>query len=63
MTYLDYSATTPIRKEVLDIYNKVSLEYPGNSNSLHSLGVKSKELEDKCNAFVKSKVKKENTIL
>lgn len=42
MTYLDYSATTPIRKEVLDIYNKVSLEYPGNSNSLHSLGVKVK---------------------
>lgn len=57
MTYLDYSATTPIRKEVLDIYNKVSLEYPGNSNSLHSLGVKSKELEDKCTTIISNLLK------
>lgn len=46
MIYLDYSATTPVNKEVLDTFNKVCLDYPGNSNSLHSLGVKSKELED-----------------
>ena len=46
MIYLDYSATTPVDKRVLDTFNKVCLEYPGNSNSLHSLGVKSKELED-----------------
>ena len=46
MVYLDYSATTPVDREVLDVYNKVCLEYPGNSNSLHSLGVKSKKLED-----------------
>ena len=46
MIYLDYSATTPVDKRVLDTYNKVCLEYPGNSNSLHSLGIKSKELED-----------------
>lgn len=46
MIYLDYSATTPVNKNVLDVFNKVCLEYPGNSNSLHSLGVKSKELED-----------------
>ena len=46
MIYLDYSATTPVDKQVLDTFNKVCLEYPGNSNSLHSLGVKSKELED-----------------
>ena len=46
MIYLDYSATTPVDKDVLDTFNKVCLEYPGNSNSLHSLGVKSKELED-----------------
>jgi len=46
MVYLDYSATTPVNKEVLDVFNKVCLDYPGNSNSLHSLGVKSKELED-----------------
>ena len=46
MIYLDYSATTPVNKEVLDTFNKVCLEYPGNSNSLHTLGVKSKELEN-----------------
>ena len=46
MIYLDYSATTPVDKRVLDTFSKVCLEYPGNSNSLHSLGIKSKELEN-----------------
>lgn len=46
MIYLDYSATTPVNEEVLKVFNKVCLEYLGNSNSLHSLGIKSKELED-----------------
>lgn len=46
MIYLDYSATTPVDRQVLDTFNKVCMEYPGNSNSLHSLGVKSKSLED-----------------
>lgn len=46
MVYLDYSATTPVLPEVLDSYNKVTEEYFGNPNSLHSLGVKSNELLD-----------------
>lgn len=46
MIYLDYSATTPVDKRVLETFSKVCLEYPGNVNSLHSLGIKSKELED-----------------
>ena len=46
MIYLDYSATTPPDKRVLNTYNKVCLEYPGNSNSLHRLGIEAKELED-----------------
>jgi len=46
MIYLDYSATTPVNKDVLEVFNKVCLDYPGNSNSLHSLGVKSKQLEE-----------------
>ena len=46
MIYLDYSATTPVDKRVLDTFNKVCMEYPGNSNSLHSLGLKSQELSD-----------------
>lgn len=46
MIYLDYSATTPVDKRVLNTFNKVCLEYPGNSNSLHKLGTESKELEN-----------------
>jgi len=46
MIYLDYSATTKINDEVLDTYVKVSKEYIGNPNSLHSLGVKSREIID-----------------
>lgn len=44
MIYLDYSATTPIVLDVLDSYNKASKDYIGNPNSIHDLGVKSKEL-------------------
>ncbi len=46
MIYLDYSATTPPQREVIDVFSKVSQEYFANSNSLHKLGLKSKELED-----------------
>jgi len=46
MIYLDYSATTPANKEVIDTFSKVSLEYIGNPNSLHKLGVESKKLMD-----------------
>ena len=44
MIYLDYSVTTPVDERVLDSYCKVTREYPGNANSIHTLGVKSKEL-------------------
>ena len=44
MIYLDYSATTPVDERVLDSYCKVTREYIGNANSIHTLGVKSKEL-------------------
>lgn len=44
MIYLDYSATTPVSKEVLESLVKVTKEYVGNPNSLHSLGQKSNEL-------------------
>lgn len=39
MIYLDYSATTPVNKEVLDSFNKANLEFIGNANSLHKLGL------------------------
>ena len=44
--YLDYSATTPANSEVVDTFSKVSLDYIGNPNSLHKLGVEAKKLMD-----------------
>ncbi len=44
MVYLDYSATTPTSSEVLESFNKASIEYFANPNSLHKLGVKANEL-------------------
>lgn len=46
MIYLDYSATTFPKKEVIDVFSKVSTEYFANSNSLHKLGIKSHQLEN-----------------
>ena len=44
MVYLDYSATTPVDKRVLESFDKTSIEYFANPNSLHSEGVKAKRL-------------------
>ncbi len=46
MIYLDYSATTPVNKEVLDTFVKVSNDFIGNPNSLHKLGLESKKIID-----------------
>jgi len=46
MVYLDYSATTPVDREVLNSFVKVSTDYIGNANSLHNLGVEAKKLID-----------------
>ena len=47
MIYLDYSATTPVNQDVLDSFIKACNRYPGNPNSLHKLGVESKNMIDK----------------
>ncbi len=44
MIYLDYSATTPVAYDVLESFNKANKDFFANPNSLHRLGVKSKEL-------------------
>lgn len=44
MVYLDYSATTKTNSEVLDTFIKCSNEFIGNPNSLHKLGVNSKNI-------------------
>ena len=64
MIYLDYSATTPVLKEILDSYNKVTIDYFGNPNSLHSLGVKSRELLNSATKQISNifKIKEEEII-
>ena len=44
MIYFDYSATTPVSYEVLDTLSKVTKDFIGNANSIHSLGDKSANL-------------------
>lgn len=44
MIYLDYSATTPTNKEVLDSFSYVATNFYANPNSLHKMGVLAKEL-------------------
>ena len=46
MIYLDYSATTPVNREVLDTFIQVTERYFGNPNSLHKLGLEAKRLID-----------------
>ena len=47
MTYLDYSATTPVSEEVLESFCEVSRKYIGNPNSLHRLGTEANEMINK----------------
>lgn len=46
MIYLDYSATTPVNKEVLNSYIETTKKMVGNPNSLHKLGIEAKSLID-----------------
>ena len=64
MIYLDYSATTPVNEEVLDTYVRVTKEFIGNPNSLHTLGVNAKKLIDASTKQIASilKVREEEII-
>ncbi|HOO68327.1 MAG TPA: cysteine desulfurase family protein [Bacilli bacterium] len=63
MVYLDYSATTPVNKEVLDTFDKVSLNYIGNPNSLHRLGVESKNLIEDATKQIKDILKTDKEVI
>ena len=64
MIYLDYSATTKTNDEVLDTFIKCSKEFIGNPNSLHELGVKSKNMIDSASKQIASLLNvKENEII
>lgn len=53
MIYLDYAANYPAKKEVLDALVDVELNYYGNYNSSHKLGIKSKEKYNELNNKIK----------
>ena len=52
MIYLDYSATTPVNKDVLDTFLKIESDYIGNANSLHKLGIETRKIIDKSESIV-----------
>lgn len=50
-TYLDYSATTPVDKEILTKYINITKSYVGNVNSQHKYGKDAKKIYN--NALIK----------
>lgn len=64
MIYFDSTATTKPTKEILELYNKISLEYWYNSSSAYTMGIKSNNLLQKSIEVVKEvlKLKDHNVI-
>ena len=48
MIYFDFAATTPLDSEAAEVYMKVSMEFFGNSSSLHDFGGQSSALLENC---------------
>ena len=48
MIYLDYAATSPMRKEAIDAYTDSAKEAFGNTQSLHDIGYKASEFLASC---------------
>lgn len=48
MIYLDYSATTPISEQALQVYQQVARQYYGNPSSLHDVGGQAAQLLEAC---------------
>lgn len=64
MTYLDYSATTPVNEEVLDTFIEVTKKYFANPNSMHKLGVEANNLINAANNQIANLLKvKPNEII
>ena len=53
MIYLDYCATSPVSKDLLDLYVDITNNYVGNVNSEHFLGKKSKKLLEQAKGHVR----------
>lgn len=46
MIYLDYAANAPVDNSVLEAFNKATVKYFANPNSMHKLGLEAKEAID-----------------
>lgn len=64
MIYLDYAATSPVNKEVLDTFVKINNRFFANTSSNHKLGFETSQLELKARQQVASLFHvKENEVL
>lgn len=61
--YFDYTATTPIDKEVLELMNKVQIDFFANTESLHKLGLKSNSLLEKAKREILEVLKVDKELL
>ena len=52
MLYLDYVATTPLSKEVLETYHQLLKDKFANSDSIHGLGIEIENLMEKSRALI-----------
>lgn len=48
MIYLDYTATTPMDSEIIDLYARIEKDFFANSSSLNKLGQRSDFMINKC---------------
>ncbi len=48
MIYLDYTATTPMDEEIIELYSRMQKEFFANSTSLNKLGQRSEYMINKC---------------
>lgn len=53
MIYLDYSATTPVNRKVLEAFNETNLKIYGNPNSNHELGILARNMIEDTTKIVK----------
>ena len=60
--YLDYAANTPVQKEVLDVFNEITLDYFANPNSTHNLGKNANKKIDETTNNILNLLKKETNI-
>ena len=57
MIYLDYSATTPLSEQALEVFINVSQNVYGNTMSLHNIGTEAERLLTLCRSKLASMIR------